>query len=204
MRKDVCFTVIALTWVLSAILASPLAIFREYGSFTLEPGHTIQVYAVTHLQHHVSESNVCTDRSPHFPPHSFPLIFLVLLTSVTLPPLSSHPSFLLSLHPFLSKLLFPSLFLLFIIPASPVTAIKCKLCQNSDLVAKRIQWKKSFFLVTFLKLLIIYHIILITFGLEQTLSCHFVWTSHLLGIPKGKRKKNVAQKNCNGKMRLHL
>ncbi|XP_063325778.1 neuropeptide Y receptor Y2, like [Pelmatolapia mariae] len=42
MRKDVCFTVIALTWVLSAILASPLAIFREYGSFTLEPGHTIQ------------------------------------------------------------------------------------------------------------------------------------------------------------------
>lgn len=95
MRKDVCFTVIALTWVLSAILASPLAIFREYGSFTLEPGHTIQVYAVTHLQHHVSESNICTDRSPHFPPHSFPLIFLVLLTSLTLPPLSSHPSFLL-------------------------------------------------------------------------------------------------------------
>ncbi|XP_033970211.1 neuropeptide Y receptor Y2, like [Trematomus bernacchii] len=43
MRKDVCFGVIALTWVLSAILASPLAIFREYGSFTLEPGHTIQV-----------------------------------------------------------------------------------------------------------------------------------------------------------------
>lgn len=95
MRKDVCFTVIALTWVLSAILASPLAIFREYGSFTLEPGHTIQVYAVTHLQHHVSESNICTDRPPHFPPHSFPLIFLVLLTSLTLPPLLSHPSFLL-------------------------------------------------------------------------------------------------------------
>ncbi|XP_074518501.1 neuropeptide Y receptor Y2, like [Halichoeres trimaculatus] len=43
MRKDVCFGVIALTWVLSAVLASPLAIFREYGSFTLEPGHTIQV-----------------------------------------------------------------------------------------------------------------------------------------------------------------
>ncbi|KAF7646536.1 hypothetical protein LDENG_00185660 [Lucifuga dentata] len=42
MRKDVCFGVIALTWVLSAVLASPLAIFREYGSFTLE-GHTIQV-----------------------------------------------------------------------------------------------------------------------------------------------------------------
>ncbi|XP_035531040.1 neuropeptide Y receptor Y2, like [Morone saxatilis] len=43
MRKDVCFGVIALTWVLSAVLASPLAIFREYGSFTLEPGNTIQV-----------------------------------------------------------------------------------------------------------------------------------------------------------------
>uniref|UniRef100_UPI0037E7FD8A neuropeptide Y receptor Y2, like n=1 Tax=Semicossyphus pulcher TaxID=241346 RepID=UPI0037E7FD8A len=43
MRKDVCFGVIALTWVLSAVLASPLAIFREYGPFTLEPGHTIQV-----------------------------------------------------------------------------------------------------------------------------------------------------------------
>ncbi|KAM6960262.1 LOW QUALITY PROTEIN: neuropeptide Y receptor Y2, like [Tautogolabrus adspersus] len=42
MRKDVCFGVIALTWVLSAVLASPLAIFREYRSFTLEPGHTIQ------------------------------------------------------------------------------------------------------------------------------------------------------------------
>ncbi|XP_029940494.1 neuropeptide Y receptor Y2, like [Salarias fasciatus] len=43
MRKDVCFGVIALTWLLSAVLASPLAIFREYGSFTLGPGHTIQV-----------------------------------------------------------------------------------------------------------------------------------------------------------------
>ncbi|KAM4537341.1 neuropeptide Y receptor Y2, like [Odontesthes bonariensis] len=43
MRKDVCFGVIALTWVLSAVLASPLAIFREYGPLTLEPGHTIQV-----------------------------------------------------------------------------------------------------------------------------------------------------------------
>uniref|UniRef100_A0A8C5ASB0 Neuropeptide Y receptor type 2 n=1 Tax=Gadus morhua TaxID=8049 RepID=A0A8C5ASB0_GADMO len=43
MRKDVCFGVIALTWVLSAVLASPLAIFREYGAFSLEPGHTIQV-----------------------------------------------------------------------------------------------------------------------------------------------------------------
>lgn len=54
--------------------------------------------------------------------------------------------------------------------------------------------EKSFFLVTFLKLLIIYHIILITFGLEQTLTCHFVWTSHLLGIPKGKRKKKTLRR----------
>lgn len=55
--------------------------------------------------------------------------------------------------------------------------------------------EKSFFLVTFLKLLIIYHIILITFGLEKTLTCHFVWTSHLLGIPKGKiKKKHCAEK----------
>uniref|UniRef100_A0A3Q3WCI1 Neuropeptide Y receptor type 2 n=1 Tax=Mola mola TaxID=94237 RepID=A0A3Q3WCI1_MOLML len=43
MRKDVCFGVIALTWVLSAVLASPLAIFREYSSLTLEPGLTILV-----------------------------------------------------------------------------------------------------------------------------------------------------------------
>ncbi|XP_056156660.1 neuropeptide Y receptor Y2, like [Lampris incognitus] len=43
MRKDVCFGVIALTWVLSAVLASPLAIFREYGPLTLKPGHTILV-----------------------------------------------------------------------------------------------------------------------------------------------------------------
>lgn len=52
MRKDVCFWVIALTWVLSAVLASPLAIFREYGSFTLEPGNTIQVHAHTHTHTH--------------------------------------------------------------------------------------------------------------------------------------------------------
>ncbi|XP_077401507.1 neuropeptide Y receptor Y2, like [Vanacampus margaritifer] len=43
MRKETCFRVIALTWLLSAALASPLAIFREYGAVTLEPGHTIQV-----------------------------------------------------------------------------------------------------------------------------------------------------------------
>uniref|UniRef100_A0A8K9XMV3 Neuropeptide Y receptor type 2 n=1 Tax=Oncorhynchus mykiss TaxID=8022 RepID=A0A8K9XMV3_ONCMY len=43
MRKDVCFGVIAATWVLSAVLASPLAIFREYGTFNLAPGQFIQV-----------------------------------------------------------------------------------------------------------------------------------------------------------------
>lgn len=48
MRKDVCFGVIALTWVLSAVLASPLAIFREYSSLTLEPGLTILVKTHTH------------------------------------------------------------------------------------------------------------------------------------------------------------
>lgn len=52
MRKDVCFGVIALTWVMSAVLASPLAIFREYDSFTLEPGHTIQVLH-THTHTHL-------------------------------------------------------------------------------------------------------------------------------------------------------
>ncbi|XP_051920408.1 neuropeptide Y receptor Y2, like [Hippocampus zosterae] len=43
MRKDTCYGVIALTWLMSAALASPLAIFREYGSFALTPGHSIQV-----------------------------------------------------------------------------------------------------------------------------------------------------------------
>lgn len=51
MRKDVCFGVIALTWLLSAVLASPLAIFREYGSLNLEPGHSIQVTTDTHHRH---------------------------------------------------------------------------------------------------------------------------------------------------------
>lgn len=51
MRKDVCFGVIALTWVLSAVLASPLAIFREYSSLTLEPGLTILVETHTHTCH---------------------------------------------------------------------------------------------------------------------------------------------------------
>ncbi|XP_077598167.1 neuropeptide Y receptor Y2, like [Stigmatopora nigra] len=45
MRKDTCFRVIALTWLLSAALASPLAIFREYGSFALTPGRSIQACA---------------------------------------------------------------------------------------------------------------------------------------------------------------
>ncbi|KAL0970671.1 hypothetical protein UPYG_G00245490, partial [Umbra pygmaea] len=43
MRKSVCFWVIGITWVLSAVLASPLAIFREYGTFSLAPGQSIQV-----------------------------------------------------------------------------------------------------------------------------------------------------------------
>ncbi|XP_067118078.1 neuropeptide Y receptor Y2, like [Osmerus mordax] len=43
MRKEVCFCVIGVTWGLSAVLASPLAIFREYGSFHLAPGQSIQV-----------------------------------------------------------------------------------------------------------------------------------------------------------------
>ncbi|XP_037116268.1 neuropeptide Y receptor Y2, like [Syngnathus acus] len=43
MRKVTCFWVIAVTWLLSAALASPLAIFREYGPVTLTPGHSIQV-----------------------------------------------------------------------------------------------------------------------------------------------------------------
>ncbi|XP_045078142.1 neuropeptide Y receptor type 2-like [Coregonus clupeaformis] len=43
MRKGVCFRVIAATWGLSAVLASPLAIYREYGTFNLAPGQSIQV-----------------------------------------------------------------------------------------------------------------------------------------------------------------
>lgn len=43
MSKDMCTVVIVFTWAISALLASPLAIFREYGSFDLLPGESIQV-----------------------------------------------------------------------------------------------------------------------------------------------------------------
>ncbi|KAM6972439.1 neuropeptide Y receptor type 2 [Aplochiton taeniatus] len=43
MSKDMCAAIIVVTWVMSAILASPLAIFREYGTFALSPGQSIQV-----------------------------------------------------------------------------------------------------------------------------------------------------------------
>ncbi|XP_062866612.1 neuropeptide Y receptor Y2, like [Trichomycterus rosablanca] len=43
LSKDTCFLVIALTWVISAVLASPLAIFREYGVVDLSPGKSIEV-----------------------------------------------------------------------------------------------------------------------------------------------------------------
>lgn len=43
MSKDMCAVVIIFTWAVSALLASPLAIFREYGTFDLLPGESIQV-----------------------------------------------------------------------------------------------------------------------------------------------------------------
>ncbi|XP_053332778.1 neuropeptide Y receptor Y2, like [Clarias gariepinus] len=43
LSKDTCFLVIALTWAISAVLASPLAIFREYGIVDLSPGESIEV-----------------------------------------------------------------------------------------------------------------------------------------------------------------
>ncbi|KAM6939810.1 neuropeptide Y receptor type 2 [Xenentodon cancila] len=43
MSKDMCVVVIVISWVFSALLASPLAIFREYGSFDLSPEESIQV-----------------------------------------------------------------------------------------------------------------------------------------------------------------
>ncbi|KPP65051.1 neuropeptide Y receptor type 2-like [Scleropages formosus] len=43
MSKDMCFVVIGVTWMISAILASPLAIFREYGTFDFSPEQSIQV-----------------------------------------------------------------------------------------------------------------------------------------------------------------
>ncbi|XP_051561017.1 neuropeptide Y receptor type 2 [Myxocyprinus asiaticus] len=42
MSKDMCVVVIVITWVASAILASPLAIFREYVTFDLTPEQSIQ------------------------------------------------------------------------------------------------------------------------------------------------------------------
>lgn len=43
MSKDMCTVVIVITWAVSALLASPLAIFREYGTFDLSPDESIQV-----------------------------------------------------------------------------------------------------------------------------------------------------------------
>ncbi|KAM4603275.1 neuropeptide Y receptor type 2 [Polymixia lowei] len=43
MSKDMCALVIVTTWAVSALLASPLAIFREHGTFDLSPGQSIQV-----------------------------------------------------------------------------------------------------------------------------------------------------------------
>ncbi|XP_069023900.1 neuropeptide Y receptor type 2 [Embiotoca jacksoni] len=43
MSKDMCAWIIAITWAVSAMLASPLAIFREYGTFDLSPDESIQV-----------------------------------------------------------------------------------------------------------------------------------------------------------------
>ncbi|XP_036372501.1 neuropeptide Y receptor type 2 [Megalops cyprinoides] len=43
MSKETCFVIIGITWAISAILASPLAIFREYGTFDLSPKQSIQV-----------------------------------------------------------------------------------------------------------------------------------------------------------------
>lgn len=43
MSRDMCTVVIVLTLVASAVLASPLAIFREYTSFDLTPEQSIQV-----------------------------------------------------------------------------------------------------------------------------------------------------------------
>ncbi|XP_042341903.1 neuropeptide Y receptor type 2 [Plectropomus leopardus] len=45
MSKDMCAVVIVITWAVSALLASPLAIFREYGTFDYSPDESIQVCA---------------------------------------------------------------------------------------------------------------------------------------------------------------
>ncbi|XP_029134248.1 neuropeptide Y receptor type 2 [Labrus bergylta] len=43
MSKNTCALVIAITWAVSALLASPLAIFREYGTLDFPPNESIQV-----------------------------------------------------------------------------------------------------------------------------------------------------------------
>uniref|UniRef100_A0A3Q2Z3S2 Neuropeptide Y receptor type 2 n=1 Tax=Hippocampus comes TaxID=109280 RepID=A0A3Q2Z3S2_HIPCM len=45
MSRWACAAVVAITWVVSALLASPLAIFREYAIFHLAPGESIRVCA---------------------------------------------------------------------------------------------------------------------------------------------------------------
>ncbi|XP_076848418.1 neuropeptide Y receptor type 2 [Brachyhypopomus gauderio] len=45
LSRDACAAVVAATWAASAALASPLAIFREYMTFDVAPGHTIQACA---------------------------------------------------------------------------------------------------------------------------------------------------------------
>ncbi|KAJ8399255.1 hypothetical protein AAFF_G00412930 [Aldrovandia affinis] len=43
MSKDVCFLIIGVTWIISAVLASPLAIFREYETIDLSPTRSIPI-----------------------------------------------------------------------------------------------------------------------------------------------------------------
>ncbi|XP_056443224.1 neuropeptide Y receptor type 2 [Gadus chalcogrammus] len=45
MSKDMCALVIVATWAVSALLASPLAVFREYVTLDLSPGASIEVCA---------------------------------------------------------------------------------------------------------------------------------------------------------------
>lgn len=47
MSKEMCALVIVITWAVSALLASPLAIFREYGTVDLSPDESIQVCTET-------------------------------------------------------------------------------------------------------------------------------------------------------------
>ncbi|KAL6110914.1 npy2r [Pungitius sinensis] len=45
MSREACAAVVAATWAASALLASPLAIFREYKTVDLSPGESLQVCA---------------------------------------------------------------------------------------------------------------------------------------------------------------